>query len=111
MKAMQWIASLALSMMLPWASAQNYPSKPVTIVVPFPPGGPTDITARTLAATLSTQLGQQFVIDNKPGAGGTLGSAFVAKAAPDGYTLLWGGTSTLAVAPNLYANPPYEPLK
>jgi tripartite-type tricarboxylate transporter receptor subunit TctC len=93
------------------ACAQDYPSKPVTLVVPFPPGGPTDITARTLAAALSTQLGQQFVVENKPGAGGTLGSGLVARAQPDGYTLLWGGTSTLAVAPSLYRSLPYEPLK
>ena len=110
MNLFRWIASFALALAAAAAGAQIYPARPVTIVVPFPPGGPTDITARTLAAALSSQLGQQFVVDNKPGAGGTVGSAFVAKAAPDGYTLLWGGTSPLAVAPHLYTPPPYEPL-
>lgn len=105
------LASVAAASLAPGASAQGYPSKPVMIVVPFPTGGPTDITARMLAAALSNQLGQQFIVDNKPGAGGTMGSGLVAKAPPDGYTLLWGGSSTLAVAPSLYRNLPYEPLK
>lgn len=109
--ALQALAGVAAATIASSIRAQSYPSRPVTIVVPFPPGGPTDITARRLAAALSSQFGQQFVIDNKPGAGGTVGTAFVAKAQPDGYTLLWGGTSTIAVAPSLYRNLTYEPLK
>jgi tripartite-type tricarboxylate transporter receptor subunit TctC len=110
-QALQALACVAAATIASSIRAQTYPSRPVTIIVPFPPGGPTDITARRLAAALSSQFGQQFVIDNKPGAGGTLGTAFVAKAQPDGYTLLWGGTSTIAVAPSLYRNLTYEPLK
>ena len=110
-RALLALASAAAAAVAPGTSAQSYPSKPVTIVVPFPPGGPTDITARTLAALLANQLGQQFVVDNKPGAGGTLGSGLVAKAPPDGYTLLWGGSSTLAVAPSLFSGLSYDPVK
>lgn len=110
-RALLALAYAAAASVAPGAGAQSYPSKPVTIVVPFPPGGPTDITARTLAAALSNQLAQQLIVDNKPGAGGTVGSGLVAKAQPDGYTLLWGGSSTLAVAPSLYRNLSYEPLK
>ncbi len=86
----------------------DYPSKPVKIVVGFPAGGGTDVFARVLAQGLSTQLGQQFVIDNKPGAGGVLGSQSLLQAAPDGYTLLVGSTSTQAIAPLLYAKRPYS---
>jgi tripartite-type tricarboxylate transporter receptor subunit TctC len=81
-----------------WASAQNYPSKPITIVVAYPPGGDTDAMARLFAEKLSTRLGQPVVVDNKPGASGSIGSSFVSKAAPDGYTLLQA-PSTFAIAP------------
>ena len=93
------------------ALAQTYPTKPVTLVVPFPAGGPTDASARIIGKGLSGLLGQSVVIENRPGAGGTVGSIYVAKAAPDGYTLLWGGASTLAVAPALYPQLAYDPLK
>src|SRR3990172_2689692 len=73
------------------AQAQEYPAKPVTIVVPFAPGGPTDITARALGERLAASLGQQFIVENKPGAGSRLGAKYVAGAAPAGDTLLWGG--------------------
>lgn len=85
-----------------------YPDRPITIVVPFPAGGPTDASARLYGKALAEQLGQPVVIDNRAGAAGTVGSAFVARAAADGYTLLWGGTSTLAVAPGLYKNLKYD---
>jgi tripartite-type tricarboxylate transporter receptor subunit TctC len=81
-----------------------YPVKPITIVVPFPPGGPTDGSARVFAKSIATQLGQPVVIENRAGAGGTVGTASVARAVSDGYTLLWAGTSGLVVAPALYAN-------
>ena len=90
------------------ALAQTYPIKPIRLIVPFPPGGATDIIGRTLAQKLSTQLGQNVIVDNKPGAGGTLGSAEAAKAAPDGYTILLATTSTHSIAPSLYKNIPYS---
>ena len=93
------------------AQAQEYPAKPVTIVVPFAPGGPTDITARTLGDQLARSLGQQFIVENKPGAGSRLAAKYVAGATPDGYTLLWGSGSSLAVAPLLYKDAGYDPEK
>ena len=90
------------------AFAQAYPSKPIRLIVPFPPGGATDIIGRTLAQKLSVQLGQTVIVDNKPGAGGTLGSAEASKAAPDGYTLLLATTSTHSIAPSLYKNISYS---
>jgi tripartite-type tricarboxylate transporter receptor subunit TctC len=90
------------------AFAQAYPSKPIRLIIPFPPSGATDIIGRTLAQKLSTQLGQTVLVDNKPGAGGTLGSAEAAKAAPDGYTLLLATTSTHSIAPSLYKNISYS---
>ena len=91
------------------AFAQSgYPAHPVTIVVPFPPGGPTDESARLYAKALGERLGQPIVVDNRGGAAGTVGSAYVARQPADGYTLLWGGTSTLAVAPGLYKNLSYD---
>lgn len=88
---------------LPTANAA-YPNKPIRLIVPFPPGGATDIIGRTLAQKLVTQLGQTVIVENRPGAGGTLGSAELMKAAPDGYTLLLGTTSTHSIAPYLYKN-------
>jgi tripartite-type tricarboxylate transporter receptor subunit TctC len=93
------------------ALAQAYPAKPIRLVVPFPPGGSTDIVARIVAQKLSDRLGQQVVVENRGGAGGTIGAEAVAKAAPDGYTLVLGTTSTHAVAPNVYAKIGYDPVK
>jgi tripartite-type tricarboxylate transporter receptor subunit TctC len=93
------------------AAAQAYPSKPIRLMVPFPPGGSTDIVARIVAQKLSSQLGQQLVIENRGGAGGTLGTAVVAKAPPDGYFLTVGTTSTHVVAPSVYAKLEYDPVK
>ena len=90
------------------APAQTYPSKPIRLVVPFPSSGATDIIARTLAQKLGDALGTSIVVDNRPGAGGTIGSDIVAKAAPDGYTLLMATTSTHSIAPSLYAKLPYS---
>ena len=93
------------------AFAQAYPAKPIRLVVPFPPGGSTDIIARIVAQKLSERLGQQVVVENRGGAGGTIGAEAVAKAPPDGYTLVVGTSSTLAVAPSVYGKIGYDPVK
>ncbi len=93
------------------ATAQNYPAKPVRIVVPFPAAGGTDLMARTIADKIGTALGQQFIVDNRTGAGGALGSDLVAKSAPDGYTLLVSSSSPMVIGPNLMQKPPYDPLR
>jgi len=91
--------------------AQNYPSKPIRLVVPFGPGGPTDVAARIVAQVVQSALGQSVVIENRPGAGGAVGSRSVASAEPDGYTLLIGTSATLGVVPALMKNPGYDPIK
>src|SRR5260370_28410414 len=93
------------------AAAQVYPTRPVTIVVPFAPGGGNDILARLLAQHMGGALGQQFVIENRAGAGGTVGARAVAKARPDGYTLMGGHSGIFGVAPSLYANAGYDPRR
>jgi tripartite-type tricarboxylate transporter receptor subunit TctC len=93
-------------------SAQSdYPNKPLRLIVPFPPGGSTDIVGRIVALRLSEKLGQPIVVDNRGGAGGTIGTDAAAKAAPDGYTLAVGTTSTHAVAPGAYSKLGYDPVK
>ena len=99
------VGSLALAQ-----AGGNYPSKPVTLVVTYPPGGGADAMARLLAPKMSEALGQNVVVDNKPGAGGQIGAAAVAKAAPDGYTLMLDASS-FAVNPSLYPKLPYDPMK
>lgn len=102
----------ALALVLSGASAMaQYPDRPVRLVVPFPPGGPTDVFARVLSVGLAEQLGQQVVIENKGGAGGTVGTDLVAKSKPDGYTLLFGTAATHGINVSLYATLPYDPLK
>jgi len=93
------------------ATAQAYPARPLKLIVAFAPGGPPDIAARIMAQKLSEGLGQQVVVENRPGVGGTLGAAAVAKAPPDGYTMLLATTGTLTVAPNIFKNPGYDPHK
>lgn len=93
------------------ASAQNYPSRPVRFVVPFAPGGSTDTLARTVGAVLSERLGQQVVVDNRAGANGDIGMSIVAKAPPDGYTIVLGYIANLAIGPSLYAKMPYDPAR
>jgi len=99
------VAALAIS-----AQAQSWPNKPVKIILPFPPGGSTDLLAREVALGLTTANGQQFVVENKPGAASTLGTAFVAKAPPDGYTFLFT-SSHYAIVATLYKNLPYDAKK
>ena len=91
--------------------AADYPEKPIRLIVPFPPGGGTDILARMVAHKLTEGLGWQFVFDNRPGAGGNIGLDLAAKAVPDGYTMVMGQTSNLAVNPNLYSKLPYDSLR
>ena len=92
-------------------AAQNYPTKPIHLIVPFPPGGGTDLFSRTIASKLTEKLGWTIVVDNKPGAGGNLGVDAAAKSPADGYTMVMGQTSDLAVNPTLYRKLPYDPLK
>ncbi|MGE4335954.1 MAG: Bug family tripartite tricarboxylate transporter substrate binding protein [Pigmentiphaga sp.] len=93
------------------AAPADYPTKPIRLIVPFPPGGTSEVLARGLARNLGERLGQPVVIENVGGAGSTLGSAQVARAAPDGYTLLLGYSSGLTIAPSFYDNIPYDTLK
>jgi len=106
------LAAIALVATAP-AAAQvaSYPTKPVRLVVPFPAGGTTDLLARAVAQKLSETWGQQIIVDNRPGAGGNIGSELVAKAPPDGYTLLMGTVGTHAINPSLYAKMPYNHIK
>jgi tripartite-type tricarboxylate transporter receptor subunit TctC len=94
-----------------WTAAQPYPSRPITLIVPFTAGGGTDIIARIVAERMSRTLGQQIIIENRPGAAGTIAMRQVARSAPDGYTLGQGNPSTLAVAPSMYPNLGYDPRK
>jgi tripartite-type tricarboxylate transporter receptor subunit TctC len=93
------------------AAAQAWPAKPIRLMVPFPPGGSTDIVARIVAQKLSERLGQPIVIENRGGAGGTIGTALIAKSAPDGYNLAVASTSTHVVAPGVYSRLEYDPIK
>ena len=93
------------------ARAQAYPDKPIKLIVPFPPGGPIDTMARLAGKFIADSVGQQVVIENRPGAGSTIGSKAAAASAPDGYTLMFGSSGSLAVAPSLYVNAGIDPLK
>jgi tripartite-type tricarboxylate transporter receptor subunit TctC len=106
-------ALLSLLLIAPFApvAAQSYPVKPVRIVVPFPPGGPTDIVTRLMASKMTEALGQQVVVDNRGGAGGAIGTEQVAKSAPDGYTLVMGTIGGLAVAKSLNSKLGYDTLR
>ena len=92
-------------------TAAAYPSKPVRLVIPFPPGGPLDVIGRLIAQKASEDWGQSVVVDNRPGAGGNIGADLVAKSPPDGYTIVMGALSTHAVNPSLYAKMPYDAVK
>ncbi|NML48303.1 tripartite tricarboxylate transporter substrate binding protein [Ramlibacter sp. G-1-2-2] len=105
------LLALAATLLPLAVMAQAYPSRPVTLVVPFPPGGGTDTGARLIAQALSTRWGQPVVIDNRGGAGGIVGADIVARAKPDGYTLLMGNVGTQAINPPLYGKLPYNPEK
>ncbi len=111
MKKILLSAGLLLSMVLQTVAAQNFPTKPIRLVIPFPPGGGTDLISRELGVAMSKTPGWSLIADNKPGAGGNLGIDAVAKAAGDGYTIGMGQTSNLAINPTLYSKLPYNPLK
>ena len=106
-----WTAVLALMLATAGASAQGYPTKPIRLVVPYPAGGPLDIMARAIGQKLTEAWKQPVVVDNRAGAGGNIGADFVAKSAPDGYTLLMGAVATHAINPSLYSKIPYDPVK
>jgi tripartite-type tricarboxylate transporter receptor subunit TctC len=101
------ISALGLAM---GAQAQDFPKQPIKLVVPWAPGGNVDITARGVAPTMSELLGQQVIVENKPGAGGFIGSTGVVKSNPDGYTLLLGSSGSISIAPALTPNSPYNPV-
>jgi tripartite-type tricarboxylate transporter receptor subunit TctC len=114
MTAIPRLPRLALAIVIAMVAAglgraETYPDRPIQLIVPFPPGGPADIVARPLAEGLSRTLGQPVVVLNKSGASGTIGAAFVAKAPPDGYTLLLGTSNELTMSPGLFDQLPYDP--
>src|SRR5262249_35808099 len=112
-----WLATMvaavaAVATMCAAAAAEEpYPAKPVRIGVPVAAGGPTDIVARVMGTRMGDLLGQQFVVENRAGAGGNIGADVVAKSAPDGYTLLMATVSTHAINPGLYSKMPYDPVR
>jgi tripartite-type tricarboxylate transporter receptor subunit TctC len=103
--------ALVAPSLAPGAAAQPYPARPVTLVVPFPPGGGNDALGRMVADKMSKSIGRQIVVDNRGGAGGTIATRAVARASPDGHTILLAYTGTLAINPSLYPNPGYDPRK
>jgi tripartite-type tricarboxylate transporter receptor subunit TctC len=111
MKKQFCFVALALLAGLTGAQAQTFPSKQITLVVPFPPGGSTSIVGRIIADKMSETLGQTIVVDNRGGAGGTLGTRSAARSTPDGYTILLSYTGTLAIGPSIQANAGYDPRK
>ncbi len=104
------LAGFAAFVCVPAATAADWPTRPVRLIVPFTPGGSTDILGREIAQKLQQALGQPFVVENRPGAGGSIGATAVANSAPDGYTLLMGHIGTLAINPSLYPKLSYDPL-
>ena len=111
--ALHTLGAILVALIAPLGSAiaQEYPDKPVRLIVPFPPGGGADILARTVAPRLAQALGKPIVVENKPGAGGNVGAEYVAKAAPDGYTLLYGTNGTHGINASLYRNLRFDPAK
>ena len=104
-------AGMLLTLAATAAQAQAYPARPIRFVVPYAPGGPLDLIARAIGQKLTEATGQPVVVDNKPGAGGNIGADIVAKAAPDGYTIVMGAVATHAINPTLYPKIPYDPVK
>jgi tripartite-type tricarboxylate transporter receptor subunit TctC len=111
MQVKKAICLTAASLVLSASALAQYPERPVTVVVPFPPGGSSDAVARTVQAKLTEKLGQPVIIDNKPGANSSIGATYAARAKPDGYTLLVGSIGTYAINPVLYKDLAYEPRR
>lgn len=109
MKLLAWICAVILSINAAWA--QTWPTKPVHVIVTFPPGGSSDIVARIVAVPLQAELGQPIIIDNRPGAGGTIGALETARAAPDGYALLLSNSSPISISPAMQDQPRYDQVK
>ncbi len=107
--ALTFLSGLSAWPLLAWG--QIYPSKPITLIIPFPPGGPTDVTGRVLAEKLSLALKQQVVVDNRAGASGNVGAVAAARAAPDGYTLFFATGGTHGINPSLYRNAGFDPIR
>src|SRR5256886_13488618 len=105
------VALAVLGVLSAGAWAQSFPSKPVRVIVTFPPGGTPDIYGRVMSAELQKIWNQSVVVENRTGAGGTIGTDYVAKAAPDGYTLLFAADATITIAPHLYSKLPYDPQR
>lgn len=105
------VAGIALALLPVLAGAQTYPARPIRLIVPGPASGTPDFLARIVQPGLSEALGQQLVVDNRAGAGGMIGTELVARASPDGYTLLWGGPGSLTIQPHLHKRLPFEPLR
>ena len=108
---MRRLAALVLALAAFGAAAQTYPSRPVRLVNPFPPGGPLDLLGRILSERLSSALGKPVIVENKPGAAGNIGAAEAARATPDGHTVLLTLFSIVTSNPHLYANMPFDPFK
>jgi len=111
MKKLSHVAAIILGFITLQVSAQTYPNKPIKIVIPYGPGGAPDILGRLIGVKIQTSLGQPVVVENYPGAGGTIGTDFVAKSAPDGYTILVATTANLSISPHLYPKMPYNALR
>ncbi len=111
MKITKLVCAICVALWASHAAAQAYPAKAIRLIVPWAPGGNVDITGRIMGAALTESLGQIVVVDNRAGGGGTIGSSMVAKAAPDGYTLLMGSSGSVTAGPAVYANMPYDPVK
>src|SRR5258708_6472518 len=109
--SLRTIAALAALAVLSSAWAQSFPSKPVRVIVTFPPGGTPDIYGRVMSVELAKLWNQSVVVENRTGAGGTIGTDYVAKAAPDGYTLLFAADASITIAPHLYSKLPYDPVR
>ncbi len=105
------LSAFSLAFAASTACAQAWPTKPIRVVITFAPGGSSDIVARLLAAPLQEKLGQTIIIDNRPGGGGTIGADIVAKAIPDGYTLLLSNSAPISLSPFMLSSPPYDPMK
>ena len=109
MRSMRWSLAFLLLFVAQSVAAQSYPSRPIRLVIPYPPGGPTDFVGRIVGQKISQSLGQQVVVDNRPGAGTIIGSELVARAAPDGYTVLFGTGGGTFLAPLMLSKVPYDP--